>query len=126
LPRARIDDGLALAANPAVHGAIDVSDGLARDLGHIAAASGLCALLDVAALRAHVEPPLATLARTLGVSVLDLALHGGEDYALIAASAGPIDGFVRIGRLEEGEGVALEDARGARRAIDPRGFDHFR
>jgi thiamine-monophosphate kinase len=125
-PRARIEDGLALAANTAVRGAIDVSDGLARDVGHIAAASGLCALLDEAALRAHVEPPLATLARSLGVAALDLALHGGEDYALIATSAGEVDGFVRIGRFEEGEGVALEDASGARRVIDPRGFDHFR
>jgi thiamine-monophosphate kinase len=125
-PCARIEDGLALAANEAVRGAIDVSDGLARDLAHIATASGLCALLDEAALRAHVEPPLSTLARTLGVSALDLALHGGEDYALIAAGAGEVDGFVRIGRFEEGEGVALEDASGARRPVDPRGFDHFR
>jgi thiamine-monophosphate kinase len=138
-PRARIDAGLALAAGEGVHGAIDVSDGLARDLGHVARASGLRAVLEEASLSAHVEPQLSAIARTLGVPALDFALYGGEDYALVAASTRPIEGFVRIGRFEDGEGdgaseraaarstlVVLEDAQGTARSLDARGFDHFR
>jgi len=121
-PRAQIAAGLVMAG--AARGAIDVSDGLARDVSHVARASGLRVVIDERALRAHVDPTLAPLASRLGVSSLDLALHGGEDYALLAASDVPIEGFTRIGRFDRGEGVALEDASGLR-AIDPRGFDHF-
>ncbi len=126
-PRARIAEGL--AASPLARGAIDVSDGLAQDVGHIARESGLCAVLEEAALRARIDAPLGALARTLGTSALQLALHGGEDYALVAASAHALAGFSRIGRFAErtaGEVVALEDSTGNARAIEPRGFDHFR
>jgi thiamine-monophosphate kinase len=124
-PRARIEEGLVLAGTETVHGAIDVSDGLAQDLAHVARASGLRAVIEESALLAHAGPLLSALARRLGASVLDLVLHGGEDYALLAASAHAAPGFVRIGRFEEGEGVALDDGV-AVRAVAPRGFDHFR
>jgi thiamine-monophosphate kinase len=122
-PRARIAEGLAMAG--VARGAIDVSDGLARDVSHVARASGLCAVIDERALGGHLHPALAAIASRLGVSSLDLALHGGEDYALLAVSDAPIEGFTRIGRFDSGEGVAIEDASG-RRAVDPGGFDHFR
>ena len=123
-PRARIADGVAMAA--VAYGAIDVSDGLARDVSHIARARDLCAILEEPALLAHLDPALRAVAARLAISPLDLALHGGEDYALVAASDAPIPGFTRIGRFEDGprEGVALENASGLR-ALDPRGFDHF-
>jgi thiamine-monophosphate kinase len=124
-PEARIADGLRMAAS-ASHGAIDVSDGLAQDIGHIAHASGLRAVIEESALRAYVLPNVGAIASRLAVSAMDLALHGGEDYALIAACDHPIEGFVRLGRFEEGEGVALEGDDGPPRAIDARGFDHFR
>jgi thiamine-monophosphate kinase len=123
-PRALLAEGLAMAAH--ARGAIDVSDGLAQDLGHVARASGLRAVLEERALRTHIEPALAPLAKRLGASPVDLALHGGEDYALVAASDRAIEGFTRIGRFESGEGVALEDGAGTARAIEARGFDHFR
>jgi thiamine-monophosphate kinase len=123
-PRARFAEGLAMAS--AAHGAIDVSDGLARDVSHVARASGVCAVIEKGALEAHVGATLGVLASRLGLSPLDLALHGGEDYALVVASDVPVAGFTRIGRFERGrsEDVALEDASGIR-AVDPRGFDHF-
>lgn len=123
-PRARIEAGLAMAER--AHGAIDVSDGLVQDLGHIAAASSVRAVLEATRLAEHVEPAVAGVARALGVSALELAMYGGEDYALVAASAVPIDGFVRIGRFESGEGVVLEDQGGKTRPLERRGFDHFR
>jgi thiamine-monophosphate kinase len=63
-------------------------------------------------------------AAALGVSAIDLALYGGEDYALVAASAVPLAGFRRIGEVREGRGITLRTARGEH-AIDPVGFDHF-
>jgi thiamine-monophosphate kinase len=136
-PRALIAEGEAMARS--ARGAIDVSDGLAQDLGHVAHASGLRALLEERALRAHVESSLAEIAGRLGVSPLELALYGGEDYALLAASPVPIEGFVRIGRFDAGAPAAhvgpadpaaprvlLEDENGKTRPLAERGFDHFR
>jgi thiamine-monophosphate kinase len=121
-PRARVSDGLAMAA--VATGAIDVSDGLAQDAGHLARAASLRAVIDEARLLAHGGPTLAAAAACLGVDALDLALHGGEDYALLVASAEPVAGFTAIGSFEEGEGVALASG-GSTRAIAPRGWDHF-
>jgi thiamine-monophosphate kinase len=125
-PTARIDDGL--AARVFANAAIDVSDGLARDLAHVAAASSVLAVVDPTTI---VGPALAEAAAMLGADALELALHGGEDYALVvvAPSSAVLPGFVRIGGCEPREpglgDVALVDARGERRAAAPRGFDHF-
>ncbi len=122
-PRALIELGLRMAAS--AHAAIDVSDGLAADAGHLAEASGVAVLLEEECLRSHAAPRLVHAAEALGLDALDLALHGGEDYALVVACDQPIPGFVRVGRVREGEGVFLVGKDGER-AIEPRGFDHFR
>lgn len=119
-PRVRIADGLTMARTASA--AIDVSDGLARDAGHVARASGVQILLDQAALEA--DDALVAAARALGVAAIDLALYGGEDYALLAASPLPIEGFRRIGQVREGEGLVLHEPHGDR-PLEPRGFDHF-
>jgi thiamine-monophosphate kinase len=127
-PRARIAEGIAMAKY--ARGAIDVSDGLAQDLGHVARASGLRAVIEEHAFRVHVEPGLAPIAGRVTASPLDLALYGGEDYALVAASPHAIEGFVRIGRFtareSEADVVMLETEHGKTRALSERGFDHFR
>ncbi|WP_239495304.1 thiamine-phosphate kinase [Salinicola halophilus] len=72
-----------LAAGEALRGiatsAIDLSDGLLADLGHVLNASGVGARLELEAL------PLATpLRATLDLTVVhELALHGGDDYELL-------------------------------------------
>jgi thiamine-monophosphate kinase len=125
-PRARIADGLAMVA--VAHGAIDVSDGLARDVAHVARASGLSAILDERALEARASQALGALPARLGRPALDLALRGGEDYALLAASPAPIPGFDRIGRFQKLAApsalVVLETSAGLR-PVDPGGWDHF-
>jgi thiamine-monophosphate kinase len=121
-PPPRVAAGLAMAG--VAHAAIDVSDGLVGDVRHLAEASGVCAVIDLALLLAHGGDPLARAAEAVGADVVDLALHGGEDYALIAASPVAIVGFSRIGEVREGEGVYVRDERGEKRA-EATGFDHF-
>jgi thiamine-monophosphate kinase len=120
-PRALIAEGRAMAL--CAHAAIDVSDGLACDVGHIAQASGVAIVLDEAALLA--DPALCDAADALGESALHLALFGGEDYALVMASAVEAPGFRRIGTVRAGSGIAVRGFSGER-PIEPRGFDHFR
>jgi thiamine-monophosphate kinase len=122
-PRARLREGLVAAR--VASAAIDVSDGLARDLGHVARASGVSVVLDDAAV---VSPELEAAASLLGRVALDLALHGGEDYALVvvAPREAELEGFVRIGEIEAGEpSVWLRADNGRRERVDERGFDHF-
>jgi thiamine-monophosphate kinase len=119
-PRAFVAEGLTMAR--VAHAAIDVSDGLARDAGHIADASGVCLVLDEEPLLAQHD--LMSAASALRADPLDLALHGGEDYALLAASPGPIAGFRRIGEVRQGRGLLLRTPSGER-PIEPLGFDHF-
>lgn len=120
-PRARVADGRAMVAY--AHAAIDISDGLAQDISHLARASDLCAVIDEVRLRAAC-PRAHSAAEALGGDALELILHGGEDYALVAASDAPIPGFSCIGELRAGAGLVLARATGEE-SLAPRGFDHF-
>ncbi len=73
LPQPRL--GLALAG--LVHAAMDVSDGLVQDCGHLARASGLGVVIQAA------DVPLSDSARAAGR--LDVCLTGGDDYELLLA-----------------------------------------
>jgi len=119
-PRALLTEGRAMAGH--AHAAVDVSDGLACDAGHLADASGVQLVLDEVALLE--DKGLRDAAGALGASALDLALHGGEDYALVAAGPTAIEGFRRIGEIRAGRGLVLRGVTGER-PIEPRGFDHF-
>jgi thiamine-monophosphate kinase len=120
-PRANVEGGRAMAG--IAHAAIDVSDGLARDAGHIAEASHVALVIDAPSILA--DPALVRAAQVLGEDPVDLALHGGEDYALVAASDAPLPGFRRIGEVREGVGIVLRSPSGER-AVEAQGFDHFR
>jgi len=120
-PRALVSEGGAMGA--VAHAAVDVSDGLARDAGHVAQASGVQLVIDEAALRS--DRALNEAAAALGVEPLDLALHGGEDYALVIASPAPVEGFRPIGEVRSGRGLVLRSQSGER-TLEARGFDHFR
>jgi len=120
-PRALVIEGRAMER--VAHAAVDISDGLACDVGHLADASGVCAVLDESALLA--DAALTDAAMALGADALELALYGGEDYALVVASPVAVDGFRRIGEVAAGRGVELRGPSG-QRPIEPRGFDHFK
>ncbi len=124
-PKALIDDGYGLRT--LAHAAIDVSDGLAADLKHLAQASGLRAVLNADSLEKAAGPRLRRVAQALNRSALDWALFGGEDYALLAAGPSrkrPATA-VTIGHFESGRGVWLQTANQTRH-LSPAGFDHFK
>jgi thiamine-monophosphate kinase len=124
-PRAMLEEGLAGASH--AKAAIDVSDGLALDVARLAAESGVAIVLDADKVLGAGGPELADVAAALSLDALDLALHGGDDYALVMAfSPGPLlPGFRAIGACQSGGGLLLRAADGALRAIEPRGYDHF-
>jgi thiamine-monophosphate kinase len=134
LPRVR----LGLLARRYASAAVDVSDGLAQDVGHLCAASGVGAELEVEALPLsdallrHVKP----LGRAGLSRAQQWALSGGEDYELVlavppsraraleAAARRAGEPLTRVGRLVRGRGVRLLTAEG-RLLPPPAGFDHF-
>ncbi|MCE4553868.1 thiamine-phosphate kinase [Pelomonas cellulosilytica] len=105
---------------------IDVSDGLLGDLGHILAASGVGARIDVDAL-----PRSAVLAAQAAGLQRVCVLAGGDDYELVFTAPPqarlPDVGvpLTRIGCIEAEPGLRVVDAHGA--AVDHglRSFDHF-
>lgn len=130
-PRPRLAAARRLVEACDVHALIDLSDGLAGDAGHIAAAGGVRLVLDPA--RVPVAPGAE---RACGPDeARSLALHGGEDYELLfAAAPGSVDAddlsrlaavsLTRVGRVDEGEGVwMLVD--GAERPVERGGYSHF-
>ncbi|MBV9023612.1 MAG: thiamine-phosphate kinase [Streptomycetaceae bacterium] len=60
----------------------DVSDGLVADLGHIAAASGVC--IDVTSGDLDIPAQMTDIGQAVGVDPLQWVLTGGEDHALVA------------------------------------------
>lgn len=105
---------------------IDLSDGLASDAARLARASRKCVLLDEGALRRALPVPLRALCDRQGWDPMDLALHGGEDYALLATGAARERprGARAIGRVERGREARLCLSDGAIVELGD-GYDHF-
>jgi thiamine-monophosphate kinase len=127
-PQPQFELGLALRGKATA--ALDISDGLLADCGHIALASGVRLLVErdklpmSDALKAFFDPDEA----------LKAALSGGDDYRLaftlppsrladLLAAGQPV--FV-IGQVVEGQGVALIDEHGQDVTPLTRGYQHFR
>jgi thiamine-monophosphate kinase len=133
-PRPPFRAGERLARARLAHAAIDLSDGLARDLGHVARASGVAARVDVE--RLPLARGLATAAARLGEDPLSFALSGGEDYELLftaGARAPSAQEFTRrlgcrvteIGVVARGRGVHFL-ASGRPFTAPASRFEHFR
>jgi thiamine-monophosphate kinase len=131
-PAPRVALGRLLAEGGLAHAALDISDGLVGDLGHILAASRVGALLDVDALPAG--PALARQAQDLRRR---FSAAGGDDYelcftapaaqrdAIVAAGAQCGTAVTRVGRIETEAGLRLVDGDGAPLAMRLQGWDHF-
>ena len=129
-PEPEVDLGIALSGIKEVSACIDVSDGLSTDLAHLCEASQCGA--EIERERIPLFPDLLAAAPSLGLRARDLALHGGEEYALLFTSSlreselsarlgRPV---YAIGRMTNGRGVMIiED--GVSSALQPLGWDHF-
>ena len=80
-PTPRVREGAVIAASRRATAMIDVSDGLAGDIGHICEASN--AGVRLFAGRVPMNPQTVAVAQGLGIDPLHAALHGGEDYELL-------------------------------------------
>ncbi len=129
-PEPRIALGLAL--RHVARAAIDLSDGLLGDLGHVVERSRVGAEVDWPAVPVdRCLPALSDDER------MQLALSGGDDYELLFSAApenrtaiaaiGSRLGvpLARIGRIVCGSTIRVRDARGRALPIEARGFDHF-
>lgn len=126
-PQPRLQLGCSLRGKASA--AIDISDGLAADLGHILRASAVGAEIDVSLL------PLSEAMKALAGARRGarLALMGGDDYELCFtvspsfwpelqdASPTPL---TAIGEIVGAEGLALRNAEGLESELP--GYDHFR
>lgn len=135
-PTPRIALGLALREGALAGAAIDISDGLVADVGHLAERSQCSVDIDLAAL----PPPPAGVDET---AARNAQLTGGDDYELafsaapehreaLAALAGRLDlALHRIGRFVDADpstgspAVRVLDPDGRPRSMTMKGYDHF-
>jgi thiamine-monophosphate kinase len=106
-PPLRLAEGRRLAGHASAM--LDVSDGLAVDVGHLARRSGVRCIVDLDRV------PLAP-----GAALEDLAF--GEDYELLASVEQPSGDVTEIGHVEEGEGVVFLSAG---EPYELAGWEHF-
>jgi thiamine-monophosphate kinase len=134
-PTPRVAEAAWRAGRGAVDALIDISDGLAGDAGHIAAASGVSIILDAASIPIH---PTVRATAADGDDALELALTGGEDYELcFAAPPGAVERLSQlftetfdvaltcVGSVHEGNGVLLRDFNGRVAELPYSAYNHF-
>ena len=126
LPRPRLALGQALRG--IAHAAIDVSDGLLADLGHI---------VETSAVGAKIRIDLLPLSSPDLSGAQDAALSGGDDYELLFTAApsqrDAIEGLAekldlpitRIGQMQTAPGIRVLDAAGAEVHPERTGWRHF-
>lgn len=134
-PTPRVRAGLALAEAQLCGAMIDVSDGLAADLGHILDLSGVGARVEIGCL------PLSPSFRELAPGVTQdpplLALTGGEDYELLftvpAGRSGEVVPLLAeiglaatpIGEITAGSGLSVVGHDGREAPVARGGYNHF-
>ncbi len=137
-PTPRVATGQWLAASSCVSSMIDISDGLAADIGHISEASGVGIRLFADLL--PISKNFRSAAQACNKDPIVLALTGGEEYELAFTVAkhklplfekmlsvvGPTFGHqvTKIGEVVEGSGVIVMDVHGTDVPIGTGGFEH--
>jgi thiamine-monophosphate kinase len=129
-PNPRIHEGRVLVEN-GVRSAIDISDGLVADLGHICKASKVDARIDTSLIPVH-----QVVTTNFREDALGLALSGGEDYELLFTAPPEVVNSVKdavmcpvtvIGEIigeNPGEVLVMDD-NGNRLSLESSGWKHF-
>ncbi|ASJ03566.1 thiamine-monophosphate kinase [Thermococcus profundus] len=120
-PKARVMEGVLLSG--VANAAIDVSDGLSKELGLIAKMSGVG--IEVRSASLPIRKEVFEVARLVGMDPVDIALASGEEFELVfTIPPGEIKGlsfdFTVIGRVTEGSGLYLDG-----RPMEPKGWEHL-
>jgi thiamine-monophosphate kinase len=137
LPEPHLEEGRFLARQAGVHAAIDTSDGLSSDLGHIVEESNVGARLF--ADKIPVSQNLKNFCTRFDFDPVTYALSGGEDYTLLCTISPEMaekiaSGFrekfnrplFRIGEITDTLRMELVWPDGRMSAFSPSGWDHFR
>lgn len=137
LPEPHLREGWFLAGQAGIRAAIDVSDGLSSDLGHILKQSGVGA--EINAHEIPVSKPLQIFCSAYGYDPVEYALSGGEDYTLLCTVASENAAEVArkfqnkfnrtlfpIGRVTSENHLVLINPDGTSKPITPAGWDHFK
>jgi thiamine-monophosphate kinase len=136
LPDPHLHEGRFLAGQSGIRAAIDISDGLSADLGHIAEQSAVGAIIYASEI--PVSDSLQKFCTALGFDPLEYALRGGEDYTLLCTAA-PENAeeiaqkfqikfkrpLYRIGKMTADSRLEIVYPDGTSKPISPRGWDHF-
>lgn len=136
-PEPRVVVGQCIARSGLATAMLDVSDGLAQDLGHICDASRVGAIIEAA--RLPISHETRAVATQLGLDPQQLALAGGEDYELLltagAAHAAELAALIEsgtglpltpIGRIvPASEGRSLQQPDGRQEPLAAPGWQHF-
>jgi len=133
MPRARLNEGLALAKTCAVSASIDSSDGLAWSLYEISKASNIGFEIDTVPL----APEAKQFAEMHSLDPIELCFYGGEEYELIVTinpklwkevqnAVEKVGGkLIRIGKTIEKKGIYLK-VKDKVVPLEARGWEHFR
>ncbi len=137
LPEPHLREGRFLADQSGIRAAIDISDGLSSDLGHIAEQSGLGATIYASEI--PVSDSLQKFCDIFGFDPLEYALSGGEDYTLVCTVASEKAEEIaqkfqnefnrplyRIGKTTAAGRLEIIYRDGTSKPISPQGWDHFK
>jgi thiamine-monophosphate kinase len=135
-PLPRVHEAIFLRTSGCLTSMIDLSDGLAGDLGHLCDESGVGAQIVATAL--PLQAGVREVAMALGEDPLELALRGGEDFELCCtARPGTLSplldtfraqfgvGLTRVGTMTSERALQLIHADGSQAHLSPQAFDHF-
>ena len=137
VPEPHLREGRFLARQPGVHAAIDTSDGLSSDLGHIVEESRVGARLF--ADKIPISQNLKDFCTRFDFDPIDYALSGGEDYTLLCTIAPEyadkiVNAFEKefrrplfaIGEITAKKQIELVYPDGETKPLTPTGWDHFK
>ena len=135
-PSPHVKEGRIIASMGIVNSLIDVSDGVAADLGHICAESGLGAVIEEVSI--PTTSSFQGYCKQRNQNSIQLSLHVGEDYVLLGTAPSEAADkleealksedceFHPIGHMVSEPGLKLKCRDGSTEAIGAGGWDHFK